>query len=109
MAGEPFEPTGDLPKSARLSFYTPLLPYFLALMFACIVAGTFCLREYSNAFLAVGSASILLEITLRFFASIFSVQTSVETYSFSFSVTQSLPIICPVLTGDMAKRKQLSM
>ena len=72
MAGEPFEPTGDLPKSARLSFYTPLLPYFLALMFACIVAGTFCLREYSNAFLAVGSASILLEITLRFFASIFS-------------------------------------
>ncbi|MBR7105623.1 MAG: ComEC/Rec2 family competence protein, partial [Opitutales bacterium] len=72
MAGEPFEPTGDLPKSARLSFYTPLLPYFLALMFACIIAGTFQWRVYSYIFLTLGTASVLLEITLRFFTSIFS-------------------------------------
>ena len=72
MAGEPFEPTGDLPKSARLSFYTPLLPYFLALMFACIIAGTFQWRVYSDIFLTLGTASVLLEITLRFFTSIFS-------------------------------------
>ena len=66
------ELSGDLPKSARLSFYTPLLPYFSAVLIAFIFAGTFKLRLFVDIFLWIGVALIFTEITLRFLKSIFA-------------------------------------
>lgn len=78
MGKVPFESVGDLPKSVRLSFYTPLLPYFSALLLAFIFAGVFQLRMYSDLFLSLGSFLILSEITLRVIGLLFFDELKLE-------------------------------
>lgn len=86
MVRKPSEEIDDLPKSAGLTFYVPLLPYFFALLFGCVFAGTFQLRVYSNAFLVVGTALILSEFTFRFITTIFLEDSVREKISYKYAM-----------------------
>ncbi len=61
------EKNGDYRNMASLTFYSPILPYFLALFFAFLIAGSFeNLRGLCGAAFSIGLFFILFEISARF-------------------------------------------
>ncbi len=71
--------------SARLSFNSPILPYFLSMFVAFFLSGTFeSLRTFTVEFFSVGIFFILSEITLRFVYGIFSYSPQSRFLKFIF-------------------------
>ena len=57
----------EIGRSVRAHFFTPILPYLASALVAFFFAGTSDFRGYCGLFFRVGTAAVLLEVTLRFF------------------------------------------